>query len=136
MIGDGPIFESETFHVPRDFLQAVVSVTPDRMIVQGASQIRPLDGFRQVFLSGGKFTMVFTQFGRDKRQIQSGENVRLLPAGHEQSGIMGFDFGLEQSVFIQPQAALNRALAHNNIVFLAAREIGQGKWEFPVADDP
>ena len=80
--------------------------------------------------------MIFAQLGRHERQIQSGKNFRFVPAGHEQFGIAGFDFGFEQAVFIQTQAALNRALAHHDIVFLAAGEIGEGKRKFPVTDHP
>ena len=138
MVGDGPVFQSESFHVIGDFLQAVVPVAPDRMIVQGASQVRPLDRAcgRLIFFAGGKLAVVFTQFRRHKRQIQFGKNFRFVPARHEQFGIARFGFGFEQAVFIQPQTALNRALAHDDVVLLAAGEIGQGKRKFPVADHP
>ncbi len=44
------------------------------------------------------------------------------------------DVGFEKAVFVEAQAALDGALAHDDVVLLAAGEIGQGERKFRVAD--
>ena len=134
MVGDRPIFKTEVVHELGDFLEGVVPVAPGRMIVQRAAQIRPLDEPGQIiFFGGGKFAVVLAQFRRDEGQIQFRKNFRLVPARHEQFRIARFLLGFEQAVFVQPQAARNRPLAHDDVVLLAAGEIRQRKRKLLVA---
>ena len=134
MVGDRPVFEAQFLHVFRDFFQRVVAVAPVRVVVQRAFQIRPFDQFRQVvFLRRRKFAVILAQFRRHKRQVQFRKNVLLGLARHEQFRVARFLLRFEQAVFIQPQPALDRPLAHHDVVLLAAGEIRQRERKFRVA---
>ena len=105
--------------------------------MQRPLQIGPFDEARQViFLPGGKFAVILAQFRRNKRQIQRRKNVLLRLAGNAQLRVAGFLLGLEQPIFIQAQPARNRPLAHPNIMFFAAGEIGQRGRKLGVTHHP
>ena len=134
MIGDGPVGEAEFFHVRGDLFERVVAVAPGRVIVQRAFQIGPFDQPGQrAFLAGREFAVVFAQFRRHEWQIKRGKDLRLVLARDEQFRVARFLLGFEQAVFVEPQAALNRALAHDDVVLLAAGEIGEREWKLRVA---
>ena len=106
------------------------------MIMQRAFELRPFEQLGQrAFFAGGEFAMVFTQFRRHVRQIERRKNLRLVRTLDQQFWIARFLLGFEQAVFVEPQAALNRALAHDDVVFLAAGEIGEGERKLRVAHD-
>jgi len=86
-----------------------------------------------VFLGGGKFAEVLAQFGRDVHQAKLLENLPFRLALDQQGGVARFDVGFEQAVFVEPQAALDGALAHDDVMLLAAGEIGEGEGKFRVA---
>ena len=134
MVGDRPVCQTKFFHVFGNFLKPIVAVTPRRVIVQRAFQIRPFDEPRQIVLFiRRKFSVIFTQFRRHKRQIQFRKNFRFVPARHKQLRVARLFLRFEQAVFVEPQAALNRPLAHDDVVLLAAGEIRKRKRKFLVA---
>src|SRR5262245_16352433 len=134
MIGDGPVFETEADHVTRDFFRPTMAVAPGRVVVERAVQVRPFDqAWQGAFFSRGEFALVLTQFRRDVVQIEFCKHLLLGPARHEQLGIARFFFRLEQAVFIETQAALDRALAHDDVVLLVPGEIHQREWILGVA---
>ena len=112
-----------------DFFEGVVAVAPVGMVVQRAAQFGPFEQAREAaFFGGGEFAVVFAQFGRDVRRGPSFcVNVVLGFAGDEQLGVAGFLLGFEEAVFVEAEAALDGALAHDDVVLLAAGEIERGR---------
>ena len=103
------------------------------VIVQRALQIAPFDEARKrFFFREREFAAVLAAFRRHVIQAELLENFLFRVAFDEQLRIARLLLGAEQAVFVQPQAALNRALAHDDVVLLAAGEIHQGKRKFRV----
>ena len=75
------------------------------------------------------------QFRRDIGEVELRVNFFFGLAADEQFGIAGFLFGFEEAVFVEAEAALDGALAQDDVVLLAASEIEQGVGVFGIADD-
>jgi 3' terminal RNA ribose 2'-O-methyltransferase Hen1 len=136
MVGDGPIAQAEFLSLDGDFFEGHAAVAPSGMVVEGAFELRPFDeAGKLIFFGGGDFAVVFAEFGRDVNKTELMENFFFGAAGDEEGGVAGFDGGFEKAVFVQAQAAFDGALAHDNVVFLAAGEVSEGEGKFGVADD-
>ena len=103
------------------------------MIVQRAFQIRPFDQFRQVvFLRRRKFAVIFAQFRRHKKQESNFAKMSSsVLRGTSNFRIARLYLRFEQAVYIQPQPALDRSLAHHDIMFLVAGKIHQRETGIP-----
>src|SRR5438034_1264694 len=62
---------------------------------------------------------------RDVGQVEFLKNVFLRFARHPQLRVAGFLLRLKQAVFVEAQAAFDGALAHDDVVVLAAGEVGE-----------
>ena len=80
--------------------------------------------------------MIFPQFGRHVGHPQLLENLTFLLASDPQGRIPGLFAASEESVLIEPQASCDGPLAHHDIVFFRAGEIGQGEREFDIRHHP
>ena len=136
MVGDGPIVAAEVVHVAGDGFDGFMAVAPVGMIVERAAQLGPFDEAREfAFFGGGEFAVVLAQFRRDVGEVELRVNFLLGLAGDKQFGVAGFLLGFEEAVFVEAEAALDGALAQDDVVFLAAGEIEQGVGIFGIADD-
>ena len=105
--------------------------------MQRALEVRPLDQARQrPLLRQRDFAHVLAHLRRDIVQAELLEHLLLGPAFHQQLRVARFLLGMEQAVFVQPQPAIDRALAHDDVMLLAAGEIQQRRGILRVADHP
>ncbi len=72
-----------------------------------------------------EFAGVLAQLRLHEVESEFRINLLLAVARHEQLRIARFLLRSEQAVFIEPQAARDGALAHHDVVLLAAGEIGE-----------
>ncbi len=131
MVGDAPVGAAEVLHVGGDFLKRAVAVAPVGVVVEGAFELGPFEEAREgVFFGGVKFTGVLAQFRGNVGEAELLEDVGLGLTGDEEPGVAGLDVGAEEAVFVEAEAALDGALAHDDVVLFAAGEIGEGEGEF------
>ena len=69
--------------------------------------------------------MVLAQLWLHVGQVQFAENVFLRVARQAERGVAGFLGGAEETVFVEAQAARDGPLAHDDVVLLAAGEVGE-----------
>ena len=137
MVRDAPVSQAEFAHRLGNLLRALVAVAPGGVIVQRALQVRPLDQARERPLLGQRdLAHVLAHLRRDIVQAELLEDLLLGPALDQQLRVARFLLRAEQAVFVQPQAAINRPLAHDDVVLLAAGEIHQRRGILRVADHP
>jgi hypothetical protein len=136
MISDGPVIAADFDHVIDDVFKRRVAVAPGGVIVKRAAEFGP---FKQAWelplLCCEKFAVVFAQFGRDVSEVELLKNFLFSFARDEKFGIAGFLLRLEEAVFVEAQTALNGTLAHDDVVFLAAGEIGESEGKFGITHD-
>ena len=126
MVGDRPVSTAQFARVCRNILQRMPAVAPVRVIVQRPFEVGPLDELGQIVLFRRcEFAFVLAQLRRDVGQVEFLENLLLRLAGHPQVRVARFLLRLEQAVFVEAQAAFDGALAHDDVVVLAAGEVGE-----------
>jgi hypothetical protein len=135
VVGDGPIGEAEVLGVGGDVFEGLTAVGPVGVIVEGAFEVGPFDEAGEVVVfGGGELAVVLAEFRGDELEAEAVEDFLFGMAADQELGVAGFLGGAEESVFIEAQAAGNGALAHDDVVFLAAGEVGEGEGVLGVGD--
>src|SRR5437868_7143345 len=137
MIGDRPVAAAEIVHKVRDLPQRLPAIAPVGMIMQRPPQFGPFEQARNLpFFARGEFALILADFGWDEREVEGLKNLLFGSARHQQRRVAGFLFAAKKAIFVQAQPALDRALAHDDVVLLAPGEIGKRKWKLSVTHDP
>ena len=94
--------------------------------MERATEVGPLEQARELAsLGGGELAVVLAQLRLDVSQIQCAEDVFLRVAGQAERGVAGLLGRAEEAVFVEAQAARDGPLAHDDVVLLAAGEVGE-----------
>ncbi len=126
MIGDGDVFVAERVGGLGHFLERGAAVGFGGVHVQVAADVGEFDEFGQaVFERGFDFAAVLAQLGRNPGEAEGGVNFLFGFAG-DALATLSVGIELEQAVFIEREAKLQGAAAHQDVVLLAAGEILHG----------
>ena len=128
VIGDAQVLKAEVDGGFGHLAQGSATVAGGGVVVEDAAQVLQLDQIGQRAVGGGfELAVVLPQHGLDVVQPKRAVEAGLVFDGGRWGDVFAFHHA--QAVLIQGPAAFQGALAHGDVVLLAAGEVVQGKRE-------